>query len=329
MIHVLVVGGGSIGERHLRCFLQTNRVKVSLCDVNQELLEKISQNYPVEKCYTDFQAALDDGPEAVVICTPAHLHIRMALACAERDIPILIEKPLSTTMEGVDELLDLVEKKQLPVSVAYVTRANPVLQDFRKELQSGRFGKPVQLVLNSGQNFPYFRPAYREIYYNNRATGGGAIQDALTHGLNFCEWLVGPITRLVSDADHKVLEGVDVEDTVHVIARHGEVMATYNLNQYQAPNEMNVMVVCTEGTMRYEPFRSRWVWQTDPVGEWTAVEFPPLERDDGFVAQAEAFLDTIEKGAKPLCSLEEGLQTFKVNLAILKCLEELNWQVLE
>ncbi|QDU81384.1 4-carboxy-2-hydroxymuconate-6-semialdehyde dehydrogenase [Polystyrenella longa] len=328
MKQALIVGGGSIGERHLRCFLDTSRVTASICDVNESLVASLKEKYKLGDCFTDFDKALDSKPDMVVICTPAHLHIPMAQACADRGIPVLIEKPLSTNFDGIDKLITTVKEKNLPVAVAYVTRANPILQDFRKTIQSERFGKPVQLVFTSGQHFPFYRPAYKEIYYNNRATGGGAIQDALTHGLNYCEWLIGPITKLVADADHKVLEGVEVEDTVHVIARHNNVMASYTLNQYQAPNDMVLTVACTEGTLRYEPTEFRWSWQVDPAGHWTHVEFPPMERDDGFVAQAEAFVDLCEGKAEPLCSLEDGYQTLKANLAILNALDSTNWQKL-
>ncbi|MEZ6047996.1 MAG: hypothetical protein R3C11_20950 [Planctomycetaceae bacterium] len=136
------------------------------------------------------------------------------------------------------------------------------------------------------------------------------------------------MTRVIADADHKVLEGVEVEDTVHVVARHGDVMAAYTLNQYQAPNEMMLKVVCTKGTLLYEPALFRWSWQIDPAGEWTHIEFDPMDRDDGFVAQAAAFLDTCEGKAAPLCSLEDGWQTLKANLAILNALEATNWQQL-
>lgn len=74
---------------------------------------------------------------------------------------------------------------------------------------------------------PSHRPAYRTIYSNDHAKGEGAIQDALTHVANTAEWLVGPVDRLVANAGHQVLDGVSVEDTVHLLAKHGEVMASY------------------------------------------------------------------------------------------------------
>src|SRR5215217_6265260 len=99
---------------------------------------------------------------------------------------------------------------------------------------------------------PFYRPAYRNTYYARRSSGGGAVQDALTHVLNAGQWLVGNIDRVVADAAHLAIEGVDVEDTVHVIARHGDLLASYSLNQHQAPNETMITVVCEGGTARFE-----------------------------------------------------------------------------
>jgi predicted dehydrogenase len=198
----------------------------------------------------------------------------------------------------------------------------------RAALLSGRFGKPVELVAVCGQHFPTYRPAYRDIYYKCRATGGGAIQDALTHILNAGEWLVGPISRLVADASHQVLAGVEVEDTVHLLARHGAVAASYALNQHQAPNEVTLTVVCERGKVRFEGHESRWRWMTAPGEAWHDEPHPALERDTLFVAQANQFLDAVE-GKRPVaCSLAEGAATLRVNLAALASADGGGWQTL-
>ena len=248
----------------------------------------------------------------------------MAIRLAEAGIPTLIEKPLSTRLDGIDRLRNSSETGKTLMAVAYVYRAHPMLASMRRSILEGRFGKPLQLVAFCGQNFPFHRPAYREIYYKNRATGGGAVQDALTHILNAAEWLIGPITELAADAAHKALEGVEVEDTVHVVARHQSVLASYTLNQYQAPNEIVITVVCEDGTARFEMHRNRWRWMSQPQSEWHD-ESQSLERDTLFVRQANSFLDGVEAKAAPLCSLEEGLRTLLVNLAILHASETHEW----
>lgn len=344
---VLVVGAGSIGERHIRCFLATGRCEVSFVEVNEGLRQTIAARYSVPGLATP-EEGIAAKSDVAIVATPAHLHVEMATKLAEAGIHMLIEKPLSTSERGLDRLLSLVEERSLVAGVAYVYRSHPVLSDIRAAIRGREslasenspfektltpktpvpLGLPVEVVVVSGQHFPTYRPAYRDIYYRDRATGGGAIQDALTHLINAGEWLVGPVTRLVADASHQVLPGVDVEDTVHILTRHGKVLGSYSLNQHQAPNETSITVVCERGTARFEVHKNRWQWMTSPGGEWQDGLSQPLERDELFARQASLFLDAVEGELPPTCSLQDGLQTLRVNLAALKSLETGTWQTI-
>jgi predicted dehydrogenase len=325
---ILIIGVGSIGERHLRCFQATGRAAVSVCESNPALLKTVAERYGVTKTFNDLAAALREKPDSTVICTPAHLHIPMARAVAESGVHMLIEKPLSTTLEGLDLLRDEIAQRKLVAGVAYVYRAHPALTAMREAIRSGRFGEPVQLVATCGQHFPFYRPAYRDTYYKDRATGGGAVQDALTHVVNAGEWLLGPVTRLVADAAHQVLDGVEVEDTVHLMTRHGSVPGSFALNQHQAPNENFLTVICKKGTARFEMHESRWRWQTEPGSTWQDEPTAKLERDTLFTLQAHAHLDAIAGTRPSLCSLDEAIQSLRVNLGILKSIEDRQWQTI-
>lgn len=326
MHRVLVVGVGSIGERHLRCFLGTGRCAVSFVEVNAELRRSVAERYPTAVAHADLDAALTELPDSAVIATPAPLHVALATRLTEAGVHVLIEKPLSTSLLGIDRLRQVVQQRRTVAAVAYVYRVHPALTALHEALAAGRFGKPVELVAVCGQHFPTYRPAYRTIYYTDRAQGGGAIQDALTHLLNAGEWLVGPIDRLLADAAHQVLDGVDVEDTVHVLTRQAGVLGCYCLNQHQAPNEMNLTVVCERGTVRCEFHRQRWRWMARPEEAWQDQAVGPLERDTLFIAQAHRFLDAVEGKAAPPCSLDDGIQSLRVNLAALASAEQRTWQ---
>ena len=327
--NVLIIGAGSIGHRHLRCFQATGRVRLSLCEVNPALRQQIAAQYDVRDTFADLDSALSRRHDAAVIATPANLHIGMATRLAGQGVHLLIEKPLSTGLEGLDTLRATIEQHRVAAAVAYVLRNHPVMQGMKQALDSGRFGRPVQWTSVSGQHFPTFRPAYREIYYRNHATGGGAIQDALTHVVNLAEWFLGPADRVLADAEHQVLEGVDVEDTVHLLARHGRAMACYSLNQHQAANEMTATIVCEGGTLRLEMHRWRWRWVVRPNDPWNDELCPEMERDALFTAQANAFLDCVEGRAGPVCSVAEGVQTLRVNLAALESVRTQTWQTIQ
>lgn len=326
---ILIVGVGSIGERHVRCFQATDRAAIAICEVNTELRKRIARQYGIRHAYADLDAALAEPCDAAVIATPAHLHIPMAVRLAEANVNLLIEKPLSTSLDGIDVLEQAIRQRSLRAAVAYVLRHEPAVAAMREALCQGRFGKPVQLVAACGQHFPTYRPAYREIYYARRETGGGAIQDAMTHIMNAGQWLVGPMDQLVADAAHQVLEGVDVEDTVHVLARHGNLMASYSLNQHQTPGEIKITVVCEKGTCRCELYRHRWAWMTEPDSPWQEERFHVTGRDVLFISQANAFLDYLEGQTDPTCSLQEAAHTLRTNLATLASVDQRAWQAIE
>ena len=136
----------------------------------------------------------------------------------------------------------------------------------------------------------------------------------------------GDIQRVVADAEHLILDGVEVEDTVHVLARHGDVLANYSLNQHQPNNEVTISVICERGTLRFEGHKQRWRVMTEPDTAWVDHDEFKFERDTLFERQADAFLDAVEGTAAALCDLSEGVSSLKVNLAILQSLESESWQ---
>ena len=321
---VLVVGAGSIGERHVRCFGRTGRARVAVCETNPALARRVTDAYGATS-YADLDAALADRPDAVVIATPAPLHVPMALRALAAGAAVLIEKPLATSFENTTSVEELVRAAVgRTVGVAYVYRAHPALRAMQAAVAAGRVGRPVQLVVGAGQNFPTYRPAYRDTYYRDRATGGGAVQDALTHLLDVGQWLVGPADAVAAAAAHQVLPGVAVEDTVQAVARHGGVLAGYSLNQHQAPNETTVTVVGDRGTARFEYHRSRWAWCDAPDAPWREEAFA-LERDDLFTAQAAAFLDALDGTGPPPCPLADGVRAWDLTRAVLQAADSGRW----
>ena len=318
MSSILIIGCGSIGERHLRCFQKTGRCTVTACDTNPALLTAMRERYDAAGFATLDEALAASTYDAAVICTPAHLHLPMAKRLLGLGLHVFIEKPLAIDESLVPEVRAAIATAGRFVAVAYVYHLMPWIQQARAFLQTGEIGRVLQATSVSGQHFPTFRPAYREIYYTRRETGGGVIQDALTHLANAVEWLLGPCTRVYCDAAHQALEGVTIEDTVNVTARHGGVMVSYAMTQFQAANENTLHLHGEHGSVKIEGHLQRWGVLRHGEKDWTWHVTPPLERDDLFIAQANAFLDGMEGLPHPLCTFEEAVQTLRFNLAALR-----------
>jgi len=323
---VLVIGTGSIGERHVRCLLSTGRAEVGICELNDAIRNAVGDRYDVRGAFAELDEALDLKWDAALIATPAHTHIPIATKLVEHDIPLLIEKPLSVDMNGVAEILDTVREKNLIAAVSYNYRAHPALSAMKSAIDDGRFGNILQMYCNVGQHFATYRPAYASVYFANREHGGGAIQDAMTHSVNMGEWLAGPVDRISVDAGHQYLEGVDVEDTVHAFARHGKVMSSYVLNLYQRPNESSITVVCEKATLRFNMLEGRWSWMDDVDGDWHDEVHALDDRDALYELNAAAFLDALEGLSSPLCSLDDGLQSLRTNIAAITSASAGGWQ---
>lgn len=318
----LVIGCGSIGERHVRTFLATDRAGIVACDPRPKIRERMKETYGVA-AVADWQEALRDSTlYGVVIATPAPLHIPMAIAALGQGRHVLIEKPLALNLTDTAALVAAQRRAEKFVAVAYIHHCQPSLQAAREVIRSGRFGPVRHATISTGHHFPTARPAYREIYYRDHAQGGGAIQDALTHMANCVEWILGPTERVFCDASHQVLEGVEVEDTVNVAARNAGALVTYSLNQFQAPTESRLDFHAEGGSVRVELQANRWGTMARGAADWTWHTLPVAERDRSFVAQAHAFLDGCEGRPHPLCSLEEGIQTLRFNLAALRSWQE-------
>src|SRR5262245_44987196 len=111
MHRVVVVGVGSIGERHLRCFLKTERAELGLVEINPELRAAVAGRYGIQEAFSDLDAAIARGFDAAVVATPAHLHVPMATRLAEAGLDLLIEKPLSIGLDGVENLQTTVRQR--------------------------------------------------------------------------------------------------------------------------------------------------------------------------------------------------------------------------
>ncbi|MDX1944813.1 MAG: Gfo/Idh/MocA family oxidoreductase [Pirellulaceae bacterium] len=317
---VLVVGGGSIGERHLRCFQQVG-CEVALCEASDERRMALSRQYGLTRVFAAVEEATKKRWEGVAICTPAHLHVEHALQLAPFTPALLIEKPLCTRIEDAAKLTAGLAGKV--VQIAYVLRAHPAVVQARAWLAAGEIGPLREVTVAAGQHFPTFRPAYRQIYYARRETGGGAIQDAATHQFDLIQSLAGRLDWVFCDCAHQQLPDVEVEDTVHLVGRTGggAVLVSLALNQFMAPNETHVQLHGGRGSIAIRLHEQRAGLFRHGDADWTWTEPLVTERDELFRAQARTFLAAAAGQAPVLCTLDDGLAALRVNLAALQSAE--------
>ena len=134
MYEILVVGGGSIGERHIQCILSTERAQVSLCQRNADSLATLAGKYDLKETFGDFEGMDLAKFDGVVICTPANLHVKMARRVIAAGVNLFCEKPLTVRDEGVTQLLAEIQRAGVVAGVAYAWRYAPWAEQMQQQL---------------------------------------------------------------------------------------------------------------------------------------------------------------------------------------------------
>ena len=137
----LIAGLGSIGRRHLRNLVSLGEQDVLLFRTHHSTMpDDELAKFPVE---TDLAKALAQKPDAVIIANPTSLHLETAQTAAEKGCHLLLEKPISHTMAGVEKLTKTVKERNSQVLVGFQFRYHPGLKSIRQALSQGKIGRPL------------------------------------------------------------------------------------------------------------------------------------------------------------------------------------------
>ena len=299
MKNVLIVGAGGIGRRHIKGYLSTSRASLSIVEPDDEKNNTIQKEFSIDKTYTSIGQANLDQFDLAVICSPANMHVDAMKICALNKLSFMVEKPLSTSMEGVDEIIQLVKINNLFARVGYTRRNSHVSRALKDQIDNKKVGDVKLVYINSSQEFPKYRPDYQTIYYAHPEMGGGAILDAATHLIDQLIWIIGKPIEVSSMYDRLVLKGTNTEDTclINIWFENG-IMANISVNQFQKPNVNSYEFIGTKGNLKLDHSILRF--SDDDSGKWKEEKdymqgLDPMEvHQNNFLLQAERILDGLE-----------------------------------
>ena len=133
-LSALIIGCGSIGERHLYNLKNLGIEDISICDKNPKRLSSLSKKYLV-KSFSDLNTALSLKPKFSIISTFPNSHLQIANSCIKSNSNIFIEKPISSDISGIIKMLNTAKSKKLKVAVGYNLRFDKGLNLLKQKLQ--------------------------------------------------------------------------------------------------------------------------------------------------------------------------------------------------
>jgi predicted dehydrogenase len=320
----MIAGLGSIGRRHLRNLLTLGERDILLYRTHRSTLpEDELSGFPVE---TDLQAALAHKPDAVIISNPTALHLDVAIPAAEAGCHLFLEKPVSHSLDRIDQLKQAVHLNNLHVLMGFQFRFHPGLHQITKLLSEKVVGEPVSVRAHWGEYLPDWHPweDYHKGYSARPELGGGVVL-TLCHPLDYLRWLFGEVAALWALTSNQGGLGLKVEDTAEIgLCFTSGVLGSVHLDFIQRPAAHWLEIIGTGGTTRWDYYQNTVETLTESVvsGQKPAISnqqstIPLSEiRNQMFVAEMRHFLDILRGKEKPVCTLYDGIRALELALAV-------------
>ncbi len=330
----LIAGLGSIGRRHMRNLIALGEKDIVLYRTRKATMSDDElAGFPVE---TDLQEALNKHkPDAVIVGNPTSMHLDVAIPAAEAGCSILLEKPISNSIERLDQLEAAVKKSGSKVLVAFQFRFHPGLIRAKQLISDGEIGRIISAHVHFGEYLPAWHPweDYRKGYAARADMGGGVVLTQC-HSLDYLPWLVGKVdsvwgfTAKLSDLE------VDVEDTAEIGLRfESGALGNLHLDFNQQPPAHRFEIIGTKGSLKWDlSDGATRIYRASPEslatstgmgikagGEWETYPLPEnWERNVMFLEQMKHFVAVVRGEVESACTLEDGVRVQQLVNAIHK-----------
>jgi predicted dehydrogenase len=332
------VGCSDFSRRYLSVYRDTPGVNVEVCvDVDLErarLATEILRKGHADKAAHvshDFQAALVDEIDVVVINTPNDLHREQAVAALERGKHVLLQKPLAATLTDALEIQAAANKSSGSAGIYMSYFDDPIVHDLRAMARAGWFGSITQIharLMHSGglawsQEAVIGNPSWRS---SARQTGGGAFIQLAVHYLRIASWILDDsVDRIFGVAGNLHCPGLEGEDTGAAVIEFGDgCLATLNVSWCARGEELSLHG--TDGSFTYldnrlvtlrsqHNFRGHIVDYTGPAVQ--SIESDQVRIGDATQPfnQHRRFLEDIRAGRQPMVSIDAGVEDMAVTAA--------------
>ncbi len=319
-MRVLVVGCGSIGQRHLKNLRALGVPSLAACDPSEAQLSKVAGDAGTQG-FADLESALGVfRPQVVFVCTPPVFHIAQARQALQAGAHVFVEKPLSHTLEGVEALYAQAVQQRRVVQVGYNLRYHPLLQKAKRLVEKGTIGTPQWARVEVGQYLPDWRPSqdYRQSYTARQELGGGIILDG-SHELDYVLWLLGRPVEVRCMAGRVSNLKVDVEDCATVLLRFaGGAQADVHMDMVQPVRCRSGKLTGDEGVVEWDLIAQQLRWRRSESESWQVEQAPTdfqATFDGTYVEEVRSFLKRVEDGDTSLENLESARLTLEVAVA--------------
>ena len=329
-----LIGCGRIAINHIKAVIKNQLEFVAVCDIVAENMTALLEKGGLEKDtsirhYTDYRKMLEENEiELVGIATESGIHAEIALYCIDHGVNCIIEKPIAMSIRDAEEIIRHSEEKGVKVAACHQNRFNVAVQELRRALEAGRFGKlshgSIHVRWNRDENY-YTQAPWRGKW----ASDGGALMNQCIHGIDLLRWMLGDGVEEVYGQTRQQFHGyLEAEDVgMAVVKFKNGAVATIEgtTNVYPQNLEETLCVFGEKGTVKLggKSTNNIDVWQfADETG--ADVRNKGLQEQtsnvygNGHSSLYADMIQAIQEGRKPYVDAVAGRNALELVLAVYK-----------
>lgn len=332
-----LIGCGRIAVNHMKAARNNHLDLVGACDILPQRIESLLERSELKDnnihTYTDYKLMLEqERPELAAIATESGKHAEIALECIERGIHVIIEKPMAMSIEDADRIIRRSAEKNVKVSACHQNRFNVAVQETRKALENGRFGKlshgSVHVRWNRNREY-YDQAKWRGTWEQD----GGALMNQCIHGIDLLRWMLGnDIEEVYGQTRRQFHDYLEAEDVgMAVVKFKNGAVATIEgtTNIYPQNLEETLYLFGEKGTVKIGGK------STNNIDVWSFADEEAADQENkgfregtsnvygnGHTSLYADMIDAIQNDRPPYVDAAAGKNALELVLAIYKSQKE-------
>jgi len=309
-----------MGRNHARLYRTIEGVRlVGITDPNPQVAELVGTRENVPH-YTDYVTLLDEQkPDLVSIAAPTSMHYEIGTHVIDRGVHALMEKPITSTVEQGEALVELAKRKGVILAVGHVERFNPAVMELRRRLSEGMAGRIYKIA------------AQRLSPYPTRISDAGVVIDLASHDIDLMRHLMPEtIVRIYGETLSSI--NSDREDLFNGLIRFASgAIGVLDINWMTPTKVRRLTVTGARGFLEcnllsqelffFENDNAPSQWDTLSVlrgvseGNTLGIR---IQRHEPLAAELSDFVVAVRDGHLPMVTGEDGLDTLHLALQFVR-----------
>lgn len=332
-MNILVIGLGSIGQRHIRNLRKLYGDTINLyafrernnsvfLDDNGHLRDgKIEDVYNVKSYFNIDKCFNENKIDAVIVSTITAKHVMFAKIALQHGVAVFIEKPLLDTMDGIQEVVQLARTKNLIVQIGFQMRHHPGIKILKNLLERDALGQVFSIDFLIGEKVEKMHQYedYRKTYIVSKNLGGGIVLNQQIHEIDLMLYLFGRPDCVFSSVGKLKNVDSDVEDyadSIYVFNSSEHMAVTMHSDFATYPPQRKLRVRAADGFAEIDFLKASMIFR-ERDKDMQEIYFDNFQRNDMFLEEMEEFIQSVQDNRNHGVSLEEGVASLEIALETL------------